>query len=469
METHTPSASLDDLLQRQRGAWRSRTPDHAQRMHDLAALRAVFKARLEEFARAVSDDFGHRPRAETLLADGMPVLREIDHARKHLRRWMRRKRAAADATFFPAHCEIITRPLGVVGIVSPWNYPVNLALVPLVDALAAGNHVMLKPSEHTPRTAALLAEMLAQAFPTERVAVVQGGADVAAAFTALPFDHLLFTGSTAVGAKVLAAAAPNLTPVTLELGGKSPAILAPGCVNARNVDRIAAGKFLNAGQTCIAPDYVLVHEVERDAFVSLLRDYVARHYPSLRAGDFAGIVNDAHYARLQAWLHEARAAGARIVPLHDENPANATRRILAPTAVLDAPESVALMREEIFGPVLPIVTYRHLDEAIAYVNARPRPLSLYVFDDDRARVARVLSACTAGNVAVNDCVFQFAQSRLPFGGVGPSGMGAYHGHAGFLTFSRRTPVFRQARWSATAWLRPPYGARTERLLRWLLR
>lgn len=363
----------------------------------------------------------------------------------------------------------MTKPLGVVGIVSPWNYPINLALVPLVDALAAGNHVMLKPSEYTPRTSALLSEMLAQVFPPERVAVVQGAADVAAAFAMLPFDHLLFTGSTAVGASVLAAAAPNLTPVTLELGGKSPAIVAPACVNARNVGRIAAGKFLNSGQTCIAPDYALVHEGERDAFVSLLRDYVARHYPSLHAGDFASIVNDVQYERLQAWLHEARAAGARIIPLHDENPANAPRRILAPTAVLDAPDSVALMREEIFGPVLPIVTYRHPDEAIAYINARPSPLSLYVFDHDRARIARLLSACTAGNVAVNDCVFQFAQSRLPFGGVGPSGMGAYHGHAGFLAFSRQMPVFRQARRSATAWLRPPYGTRVERLRRWLMR
>ena len=465
----TPVTRLDELLQSQRSAWRARVPDYAQRMDDLARLRAAFKARLEDFARAVSDDFGHRPRAETLLADGLPVLNEIDHVRKALRRWMRPRRVAADATFFPARCEIVTKPLGVVGVIAPWNYPVNLALVPLVDALAAGNHVMLKPSEHTPRTAALLADLLGDVFPRERVAVVQGGADVAAALSALPFDHLLFTGSTAVGAKVLAAAAPNLTPVTLELGGKSPAIVAPGCATARNADRIAAGKFLNAGQTCIAPDYALVHESERDALVALLRTCVARHYPPLRGGhDFASIVNESHYARLNAWLDEARAAGAQVIALSDD-PGDPSRRALAPTVVLDAPQTTALMREEIFGPVLPVVTYRQFDEAVAYVNARPRPLSLYVFDDDRARIRHTLAACTAGNVAVNDCVFQFAQSRLPFGGIGPSGMGAYHGHAGFLAFSKQVPVFRQARWSATAWLRPPYGARTERLLRWLLR
>lgn len=439
-------------------------------MDDLARLRAAFKARLEDFARAVDADFGRRPRAETLLADGMPVLHEIDHARRHLRRWMRPRRVPADATFLPAHCEIVAKPLGVVGIISPWNYPINLALVPLVDALAAGNHVLVKPSEHAPRTSALLAGLLAEVFPPERVAVVQGDSDVAAAFAALPFDHLLFTGSTAVGAKVLAAAAPNLTPVTLELGGKSPAIIAPGCVTPRNADRIAAGKFLNAGQTCIAPDYVLVHEGEREALVAYLRTYVVRHYPSLHdSPDYASIVNEAQHARLRARLDEARAAGARVVPLADGAASDPARRILAPTAVLDAPDSSMLMRDEIFGPVLPIVTYREFDEAIEYVNARPRPLSLYLFDDDRARIRRVLDACTAGSAAVNDCVFQFAQSRLPFGGVGPSGMGAYHGHAGFLAFSKRMSVFRQARLSAAGWLRPPYEARVERLLRFLLR
>ena len=466
----TSVASLNILLQNQRTAWRARVPDYAQRMDDLACLRTAVKARLEDFARAVNDDFGGRPRAETLLADGMPVLNEIDHARRHLKRWMKPRRVAADATFLPAHGEVIPKPLGVVGIISPWNYPVNLALVPLTDALAAGNHVLLKPSEHTPRTSALLVELLAEVFPLERVAVVQGGADVAAAFSALPFDHLLFTGSTAVGAKVLAAAAPNLTPVTLELGGKSPAIVAPGCVNVRNVARIAAGKFLNAGQTCVAADYVLVHERERESLIAQLREYVAAHYPSLRAGgDLASIANPSQHARLQAWLEEARAAGAQVITLPDDGAHDPARRLLAPTVVLDAPESITLMREEIFGPVLPIVTYRDFDEAIDYINARPRPLALYVFDDDSVRVRRVLDACTAGSAAVNDTVLQFVQSRLPFGGVGSSGMGVYHGHAGFLTFSTQMPVFRQARWSASGWLRPPYGKRTERLLRWLIR
>lgn len=465
----TPIADLHGLLQRQREAWRAHVPERAQRAGDLVRLRAAFKARLPEFARAVSDDFGHRPQAETLLADGLPVLQEIDHARANLGRWMRPRRVRANAAFLPARCRIVPKPLGVIGVISPWNYPVNLALVPLVAALAAGNHALLKPSEHTPRTSALLAEFIGGVFPRERVAVVQGGREVAAAFAALPFDHLLFTGSTAVGAKVLAAAAPNLTPVTLELGGKSPAIIAPGCVDARSVARIAAGKLLNAGQTCIAPDYVLVHAADRDGFVDHLRRYVAAHYPALTGGDFASIVNDAQYARLAAWLDEARAAGARVIPLPDAAAGDPARRMLAPTVVMDAPESLALMRGEIFGPVLPVVTYRDFDAAIGYVNARPRPLSLYVFARERALIERVLGACTAGSVAINDTVLQFVQARLPFGGVGPSGMGAYHGRAGFDTFSKAMPVFLQARWSAAAWLRPPYGARARRLLGLLLR
>lgn len=465
----TPEASLRELLDHQREAWRARVPDYPQRMDDLARLRTAFKARLEDFARAASADFGRRPRVETLLADGMPVLAEIRHARRNLKHWIQPERVAANWPFLPARCRIIPKPLGVVGIISPWNYPVNLSLVPLVDALAAGNHVMLKPSEHTPHTSALLAELLDGVFPRERVAVVQGGAELAATFAALPFDHLLFTGSTRTGARVLAAAAPNLTPVTLELGGKSPAIIAPGCVDARNVARIAAGKFLNAGQTCIAPDYVLLHEAECDAFVDHVRAYVDTHYPQLRgSSDYASIVNAAQHARLLAGLEDARAAGARIITLPAADASDPGRRILAPTLVLDAPGSVALLREEIFGPVLPVVAYRDFDAAIAFVNARPRPLALYLFDRDRARIRRVLGACTAGGVAINDCVLQFAQTRLPYGGVGPSGMGAYHGHAGFLAFSKRMPVFRQARWSAVAWLRPPWGKRAERLLRLLL-
>lgn len=464
------SVDLSALLGRQRAAWRARQPDYVQRMDDLARLRAALKLKLEEFARAIDADFGCRPRHETLLSEGMIVLHAIDHARVNLKRWMKPRHMWAGWLFPLARCEILPKPLGVVGILSPWNYPVNLALIPLIDALAAGNHAMLKPSEHTPRTSALLAELIAGVFPSERVAVVQGDASLAAAFAALPFDHLFFTGSSATGAKVMAAAAPNLTPVTLELGGKSPAIVAPGNANATTVARIAAGKFLNAGQTCIAPDYILLHEADRDAFVVHLRDYIAKHYPSLRDScDYASIVNDAQHTRLCGWLEEARAAGAQVITLPDGDANDPVRRVLAPTLVLDAPKTISLMHEEIFGPILPIVTYRNINEAIAYVNARPRPLALYHFDHDTTRTQRLLAACIAGGVCVNDTVLQFVQSRLPFGGVGASGMGAYHGHAGFLTFSKQMPVFRQARWSSFALLRPPYDKLADRLVKFLTR
>lgn len=463
-------AHLSELLQRQRDAWRAQQPDYAQRMDDLAGLRAAFKSKLETFARAISEDFGTRPRIETLISDGMTVLHAIDHARAHLKNWMKPQRVATDWLSLPARCEIRIRPLGVIGIIAPWNYPLNLSLIPLVDALAAGNHAMLKPSEHTPRTSAMLDDMLAKIFSRERVAVVQGDAQTAAAFAALPFDHLFFTGSTATGAKVMAAAAPNLTPVTLELGGKSPAIVAPDYPLQLAAERIAAGKFLNAGQTCIAPDYVLLHVSQRDAFVRAMRVYVRSHYPSLRESrDYASIVNDSHYSRLLGLLDEAKTAGATVITLAEDDANAPQTRVLAPTLVLDADESLRVMREEIFGPILPIVTYQDIDEAIAYVNARPQPLALYHFDHDRARTQRVLGACIAGGVCVNDTVLHFSQSRLPFGGVGASGMGAYHGHAGFLTFSHRMPVFRQSRISTFALLRPPYRTLANRLARFLTR
>ena len=466
----TMSDDLGALLQSQRDAWRAGTPDYAQRMEDMARLRAAFKARLEEFAKTVSADFGRRPRHETLLSDGMTVLHAIDHARRHLKRWMRPQRVGTNWLFLPARCEIVAKPLGVIGIIAPWNYPVNLALIPLVDALAGGNHAMLKPSEHTPRTSALLHELVSEVFPRERVAVVQGDAPVAAAFAALPFDHLFFTGSTATGAKVMAAAAPNLTPVTLELGGKSPAIVAPDYPLKTAAERIATGKLLNAGQTCIAPDYVLVPEAAREEFVQHLREYVAQHYPALRESpDYASIVNEAHYARLRGYLDEARAAGARVIALPDETADDPQARVLAPTLVLDASDDLRVMREEIFGPILPVITYGNIEDAIAYVNARPRPLALYHFDHDRARTRRVLDGCIAGGVCVNDTVLHFAQARLPFGGVGASGMGSYHGHAGFLTFSHRMPVFRQARLSTFALLRPPYRGFAERMTKFLTR
>ena len=469
METKT-SIDLSALLERQRKAWSANPPDRAQRMADLAALRKAVVRRMPALVAAMQADFGHRSRHESLISDGVIVLQEIDHVRKHLKRWMRPKRRFADWLFWPARTELQYRAVGVVGIISPWNYPVNLGLVPLVTAIAAGNHVMLKPSEHTPHTAKALTELFAEVFPPERVSVVEGDAELAARFAALPFDHLFFTGSTAVGRKVMAAAAPNLTPLTLELGGKSPAIIAADYPLETAAARIAAGKFFNAGQTCIAPDYVLVPRAKRDALVDALRQCVERSYPDFsQSEDFTSIINEGHYNRLRGLVDEARTAGARIITLPSDAAHDPARRRFAPTLVLDAPLDSRLMQDEIFGPVLPLVPYDDLDQALQMIATLPRPLALYHFDHDRKRTRRVIAAQLAGGVNVNDCLLQFGQTHLPFGGIGPSGMGQYHGHAGFLAMSKQLPIMYQSRWPSWALMRPPYRGFADRLIAWLVR
>jgi coniferyl-aldehyde dehydrogenase len=462
-----PPVDLNGALARLRAAHQKSMPAYEQRISDLTRLRVVFRARLKDFAAAMSDDFGRRSRHESLLTDGMTVLSEIDYLHSHLRRWMRPKRLAANALFFPARAEIRCQPLGVVGVIAPWNYPVNLAIVPLATAIAAGNHVMLKPSELTPRTSALLRDVLADVFPDDRVATILGGPDVAERFAALPFDHLFFTGSTAVGRKVMIGAAQNLTPVTLELGGKSPVIIAKNYPVARAVDRIAAGKFLNAGQTCVAPDYVLLPGTMISSFVEEMKKYISRHYGNVAGNaDYSSVVNDAHYARQTQILDQAQQRGAEIIPLAESD---ATRRILAPTLVVNPNTDIAVMQEEIFGPILPLIAVESIDTAIDFINARPRPLALYVFDTDKTMVERVLERTIAGGVSVNDTVMHFAQVELPFGGVGASGMGQYHGHQGFLTFSKQTSVLYQARWTSMKLLRPPYRGLADFIVKFLTR
>ena len=467
MDMPAATNDLNATLARLRAAQQRQPPDYRQRIDDLTRLRAALKSRLEDFANAMSADFGRRSRHESLLSDGMTVLQDIDHLRRHLRGWMRSKRAAADWLFWPARTEVRYQPLGVIGIIAPWNYPVNLALVPLAAAIAAGNHVMLKPSEHTARTSELLRSLLDEVFPADRVATILGATDVATAFAALPFDHLFFTGSTAIGRKVMAAAAQNLTPVTLELGGKSPVILAPGYPLATAVGRIAAGKFLNAGQTCIAPDYVLLPKESISTFVQEMQKYISQRYADLAANtDYSSIISESQYHRLAGYVDQARAAGAHVIELA---PGDASRRVLAPTLIVNPPENLAVMQDEIFGPILPLIPIDSVDAAIDYINARPRPLALYHFDNDAARTERVLERTIAGGVSINDTVLHFAQSGLPFGGVGPSGMGHYHGHEGFLTFSKQKPVLYQARFSSMVLMRPPYRGIADFLLKFLTR
>lgn len=467
-----PDGPMLETLAQMRRAFLEEGPLPIERR--LAAMDGLAGALLkyqEALVDAVRQDFGHRSAHETKMADIFPVLAGLRHARKNLRRWVRPRRRPIDLVFWPGRGEVIWQPLGVVGIVSPWNYPVQLTLAPLTAAVAAGNRVMVKPSEFTPRTADLMERLLAEVFASTEVTVVQGGADVAQAFTRMKFDHLLFTGSTPVGRHVMRAAAENLVPVTLELGGKSPAIVAPDYSPAKAAEAIAAGKLFNAGQTCIAPDYVLLPRGAEGAFIEAYRAAVTRLYPRIEGNsDYTAILNDRHYRRLADLVDDARQRGAKVEEInpHNERPDPARRKML-PTLLTDVPDDAAVMTDEIFGPVLPVVSYDGLAAAHAYVNNRPRPLALYLFSDDSRTVRETLERTVSGGVTVNDTLLHCVQEELPFGGVGESGMGAYHGEAGFRTFSHAKAVFRQARVNGSFMTRPPFGPGTDRLLKFLLR
>ncbi|RKP49418.1 coniferyl aldehyde dehydrogenase [Trinickia fusca] len=471
MKNDLPSAAtLEELLHTQRQAYlRAPYPSWDTRAAHLKALRAMLLDNRDALADALDADFGQRAKAELLLSELWLAKNEIDAALKHGKRWMKPQRRATGIWLRPARAKLVPQPLGVVGIIAPWNYPILLAVGPLICALAAGNRAMIKMSELTPRTSALFEQLIARTFAVDHVAVVNGDAAIGAAFSALPFDHLLFTGSTAVGRRVMQAAADNLTPVTLELGGKSPVIVGPHARLDAAVDSIVAGKTLNAGQTCIAPDYVLVPRGSEAAFIARARARVARLYPAFAQNrDYTTIVSARHFERLQRLADEAAQAGAHLHPLTDALP-DATRRLFPPSIVTQAPDSCALMQEEIFGPLLPLVPYDTLDDAIRYVNARERPLALYLFDDDRIAIERVLHETISGGVAVNETLLHIACEGLPFGGVGASGIGAYHGYEGFMTFSKMKPVLMQARFNARALLLPPYGRRFDALMKLLLK
>lgn len=454
---------LEHLLKQQRVARRANPmPSTQERREWLGRLRGLIKSEQNSIVQAISDDFGNRSADESLLAEIMPSLHGIDYASKRLQRWMKPSRRSVNLIFQPARAKVVYQPLGVVGIIVPWNYPLFLAISPLTAALAAGNRVMIKMSESTPRTSQLLKELLARVFPEELVTVVLGEAEVGAAFSRLPFDHLLFTGATSIGKHVMRAAADNLTPVTLELGGKSPAIVSSDVPLKDAAQRIAFGKSLNAGQTCIAPDYVLVPRERIDDFVNAYRDAVLSFYPTLEDNpDYTAIINERHIERLQGYLEDAERKGAHVVRLYE---AGQGRRM--PLAILlDVSDEMTIMQEEIFGPLLPVVPYDRLEEAFDYVNDRPRPLALYYFGYDRNEQERVLHETHAGGVCINDTLLHAAQEDLPFGGVGPSGMGQYHGHEGFLTFSHAKGVFVKQRFNAAAMIYPPYGKALQKLIR----
>lgn len=460
-------SSPDALFSAARAVYRNALfPDWNERVQRLRTLESLLLENRAEIATAIDADFGGRPSEETELLEFFPSLLALRHTLKHGRRWMRSKRRFAELLFLPARTELVPKPRGVVGIIVPWNYPLYLAVGPLVDALAAGNVCLLKLSEFTPGFSELFAELVERYFPGGEVRVATGDADVGKAFSALPFDHLLFTGSTAVGREVMRAAAANLTPVTLELGGKSPAIIGPDARFEQAVERILVGKCFNAGQTCIAPDYVLVPRTQVESFIDTARDVFARLYPDFASNrQYASIIDGAHQARLQRLRESAEAAGAVPHPLCD-TPVGDRRQ--PPVMFTHVADDSPLMQEEIFGPWLPVVPYESFEDAVAFVAARPQPLALYLFDGDDSRLRRLLERARAGGVTVNDTLCHITQSHLPFGGVGPSGMGAYHGETGFRTFSRLTPVFRQSRFNGFRLFNPPYGKRFRFMLRWLV-
>lgn len=477
---HDEPGALQRAFDRCRAAFaRERYPDFAVRRDRLARLHDVVTRHEGDIVAAVARDFGHRPAQETRLAELYVVRSECRHAIRRLQSWMRPRRVATPWHLLPASAWIMPQPKGVAGIVSPWNYPVQLALAPAVAALAAGNRVMLKPSEMTPATSALLRELVAAAFADDEFSVILGDASVGAAFASTPFDHLFFTGSTAIGRKVAQAAAANLTPVTLELGGKSPALFDVDADLDVAVPRLIVGKLLNAGQTCIAPDYALVPASRVDAFESAVGRALPAIYPDAVANpDFASIVNAAHYARLAALVDDAHARGARVVRFGGNEVAGggaaatakaSLPRRFPPTLVVGVDDRMAIMREEIFGPLLPVEVYSTLDEAIGRINARPHPLAMYWFGPSRKRRAHVLEQTLAGGVTLDDTLWHFVHGGLPFGGVAASGIGAYHGAHGFTTFSHMKPVLRQSRLAAGALLYPPYGRRFEAVLKWLSR
>ena len=470
MNTST-GTQMQSILDKQKAAvLRDGMPPASKRIEWLDKSIDLLCTHREALNDAMSADFGHRSKDQSDFADIAVSVDTLKHAKRHVRKWMRSERRAPQ---FPlgllgARAAVHFQPKGVVGIVSPWNFPVNLTFGPLAAVLAAGNRAMIKPSEFTPRTSELMADLTARYYTDEEVAVFTGEADVGAAFTRLPFDHIIFTGGTSIAYHVMRAAAENLVPVTLELGGKSPVIIGRSADIDKAAARIMAGKTVNAGQVCLAPDYVFVSEDSVDRFVEAASAAVADMYPNgMRDNDdYSSVINQRHYERLKACLEDARAKGADVVEINPRNEDFSQQRHhkMAPHIVLGANDEMKVMQDEIFGPIMPVQPYSKIEDTVAYVNANPRPLALYYFGSDSKERDFVLSNTTSGGVTVNDVVFHFAQEDLPFGGIGPSGTGAYHGRDGFHEFSHKKAVYTQTGLELLKVMRPPYGKTFRKLI-----
>ena len=476
--TDTPVAQMQDLLDRQKQSYLAEGLVSAATRNDrLERAANLLINNGDKLVEAMCADFGHRSEQQSLFTDVAASIGPLRHAQKHLKGWMKsekRKAGPFPLNLLGAKARIDYQPLGVVGVISPWNFPVNLTFTPLAGILAAGNRCMIKPSEFTPATSEVMAELIGEAFDQTEIAVLTGGPQTGADFTSLAFDHLLFTGATSVAKHVMRAAADNLVPVTLELGGKSPVVIGRSSNLQKTADAIMAGKMLNAGQICLAPDYVFVPEDRVEDFVSATEQSVAKMFPTLLDNpDYTSVVNQRHYERLQGYIEEAKSSGTRVIEV---NPAGEDFRQqphhkIPPTLVVNPDDSLQVMQDEIFGPVMPVKSYDDIQETIDYVNEHPRPLGLYYFGEDNSEQSNVLNHTTSGGVTVNDVVMHVAQEDLPFGGVGPSGMGSYHGIDGFKTFSHAKSVFTQTKVNVAelAGLRPPYGEKIMKTIKTQMR
>ena len=469
MKVQVTGAEADQTLQlgaaldvqrahrRQHGA-----PDYEARKSLITRTIELVADNKDALVAAMSADYGNRSREQSLMSDIAATISELKYARKHMKHWIKPERAKVDfpLNLLGSKAWIEYQPVGVVGIVAPWNFPIFLSLGPLAEIFAAGNSAVLKPSEYTPETSELLRTLAEKYFQPHELTVVTGGVEVGIAFTKQPFDHLLFTGATSIARHVLHAAADNLMPVTLELGGKSPVIVGESADMELAARRVAGGKLFNAGQVCLAPDYAMVPKGRLDQFVSQVQTEMAKSYPSLKDNpDYTSIATDRSFERLRAMVDQARQQGANVIEVNpaDEDLSTANHRAMAPTIIVDPDESLEVMQDEIFGPILPVLPYESVDEAIDFVNDRERPLALYYFGDDSAEQDRVLNTTTSGGVTINDVIMHSTQNTLPFGGIGHSGMGAYHGIHGFRRFSHAKAVYKQTKLDFLfGAIRPPY-------------
>lgn len=457
--------SIQDLFEQQRIAYNSMPASSYQsRVNKLKGLKAGLLAYREQFISALATDYGHRSANDTLVADILPCVTNINYTLKKLKKWMKPERRHSGLLLAPSSVHVYYQPVGVVGIITPWNFPIMLSIGPLITAIAAGNHVMLKMSEFTPATNKVLIHLLAEIFTKEEVAVVEGEADIAAQFSSLPFDHLLFTGSTAVARHVMRAAAANLTPVTLELGGKSPVVIAPDVDIETAVQRLIYGKCLNAGQICVAPDYILCPEEKVEAFIAAYKARFNKIYPEFsNNSDYGNVINQRQFSRLLSVLEDAKQKGATITSAC-EYTINAEICKMPTQLVTNVNADMTVMQEEIFGPLLPIISYKKLAEAMQYINQHDRPLALYIMSFDEKTQQDIIKHTHSGGVCINETIFHVAAEDAPFGGIGPSGMGSYHGKEGFLTFSHAKTVLKSGKFNSGLFIQPPYGSKIQSLI-----